>query len=495
MVLFGTFAVLAWLSGNPTLLETRSSLRPLPLSTAFGFLVIGLGLCFLNVFCSRLALAAGSFTFLFGGFSLIYTFVFQPFSDNGLASWDSFHFQAMPPISALGFMFAGMALSAVTQRRLDIQGPLICGISGALVFFLGSIAFIANLIDLKQMNELGQWIRMGAHAPGAFGVLALGFIAFSWHNETSKVIGSPNWLPVLVGLGVLIVTFALWIHLDIQGPSPVPTGVLLFGLVMSTLLSLAVFVMQRERRWLERLSFSHGKLEDEIKQRILVEERLRNSEGELRNLSQRLQLIREEEKSKIAREVHDELGQILTVLKMNLSLLEKDGISSLPIFHEKIHIMGNLLDQSVQTVQRICLELRPKILELFGLPEAIEWQIKEFQKHTGIHCDLRIELGETLLNSESSLVCFRVLQEALTNVARHAQASCAQINVTKDNDQVRLMVKDNGKGIEEVQILDSKSLGLIGIRERVLQLKGEFRIQGKPGQGTELSITIPFASA
>ncbi|MGB0911230.1 MAG: sensor histidine kinase, partial [Nitrospirales bacterium] len=189
---------------------------------------------------------------------------------------------------------------------------------------------------------------------------------------------------------------------------------------------------------------------------------------------------------------HDELGQVLTALKMDLSCLEEEVSHNPQVFGEKIQSMENLLDQTVETVQRICLELRPKILDVFGLSEAIEWQTKEFQRTTGISCELVIEQKELSLDSERSITCFRVLQEALTNVARHAKATHVHVRVAKNKDSVRLEVIDNGEGIEEHKVFHSHSLGLIGIRERAHHVKGEVSITGSRGQGTHVSVNIPY---
>ena len=212
-------------------------------------------------------------------------------------------------------------------------------------------------------------------------------------------------------------------------------------------------------------------------------------------MSNRLQSIREEEKTKIAREVHDELGQVLTVLKMDLSSLKDEVFRDQSMFREKIQSMADQIDQTVGTVQRICLELRPKILDVFGLGEAIEWQTTEFQNRTGIQVQLvmdpEMNPENVLVDSERAITCFRVLQEALTNVARHAEATQVQIHVKQETGFCHLDVLDNGKGIADHEVANSHSLGLIGIRERVLHLGGEVSIKGRPGHGTHISIKVP----
>lgn len=485
LILLGGFVLYAWATHNIALIQIRPTLVPMSVSAALGFGLSGLGLILLNILRTREASMVGVLTLMLG--VLAFVTIMLP--------WELFGHTSMAPNTALCFTLVGIAIFAVTQRRLLTKGTLVSGVLGAFIFALGSVALFAHLMDLSLAQGWGSVLRMAVHEPGGFGILAIGLIAFSWQNEKHKVIGSPQWLPVLVGVGGMILSLGLWIHLDVPKQSFAAMAVLMFGLLMTSLLSVAVFFMQRERRLLGQLHFSHQGLEKEIIERKQAEEHLRISRGELRDLSQRLQSIREEEKTKIAREVHDELGQVLTVLKMDLSCLEEEVSRDPKVFREKIQSMGNFLDQTVQTVQRICLELRPKILDVFGLAEAIEWQTKEFQHRTGISCDLFMNKETVELDSARSITCFRVLQEALTNVARHANATHVHIRMVQDNGYIVLEIKDNGQGIESQKISNSHSLGLIGIRERVLPLGGEVDIQGVAGEGTQLTVKIPYAKS
>ncbi len=490
-VLLGGFVLFAWITNNISLIQIRPSLVPMSFLTALGFAISGIGLVLLNrlslekartLGIALLALSGLSFTTFLSPGAIVSTYFLLP---------EDLPWNSVSPSTALCFLLAGVAFLVVTDSRLLNKGTLIAGMLGALIFSLGSVGLFMNLMELNQQDGWSEWVRMAVHVPGGFGVLAIGLIAFSWRNEQRKVIGSPEWMPVLVGLGGIIMTVGLWIHTDGEDQAFLPTGVLVFGLLMALSLAMTVYFLQRERGLLEQLHHSHHGLEREIAERKQAEERLRNSRGELRNLNHRLQSIREEEKSKIAREVHDELGQVLTALKMDLSCLEEEVALDPKVFGEKILSMENLLDQTVETVQRICLELRPKILDVFGLSDAIEWQTKEFQRNTGISCELAIEQRDLSLDSERSITCFRVLQEALTNVARHAKATHVHIRIAKDEGNVQLEVIDNGEGIEEHQVFHSHSLGLIGIRERVHHVEGEVSITGKPGQGTRVSVNIP----
>ena len=484
--------VFAWVTQNIALIQIRPTLVPMSINAALGFLLSGLGLMLLNFLFFREAQIVGALTLGLGGLTLLdFLFPLQMVSDLFI-SLEAPRFRPMAPTTAFCFTLVGMAFLAVTNERLHNKGTLISGVLGAIIFALGSLGLFAHLMDLSPTKGLGRIMRMAVHTPGGFGFLGVGLIAVSWRNEQQKVIGSPQWLPILIGVGVMTITFGLWIHLDVKEQSLVATAVLGFGLLMASVLSVGVHFMQRERRLLEQIHLSHQGLEREINERKQIEEYLRISQQELRNLSHRLQTVREDEKTKIAREVHDELGQILTVLKMDLSSLEQERALDPKAFREHIQSMADRLDQTVQTVQRICLELRPKILEVFGLIEAIEWQTKEFQHRTGLQCDMVMDHVKVELDSERSIACFRVLQEALTNVARHANATHACVRVRIENGYLLLEVTDNGEGIEDDKISNSHSLGLIGIRERAHHFGGEVSIKGKRGEGTQLSVKIPY---
>jgi len=223
-----------------------------------------------------------------------------------------------------------------------------------------------------------------------------------------------------------------------------------------------------------------------------AEEEIKNSREELRNLAAHLQSAREEERTLIAREIHDELGQALTALKMDLSLLT----SKLPKYQKPLlsraKSMTSLLDETIQTVKKLYTELRPSMLDDLGLAAAIEWQTEEFQSRTGIKCEVKIEPKEPILDKESSTAIFRIFQEALTNVARHTDASEIKVNLTEKAKVLELRVRDNGGGITGEKIHDPQSYGLIGIRERAQFLGGESKIIGVQNRGTTIAVSIPL---
>ncbi|HGY57290.1 MAG TPA: PAS domain-containing sensor histidine kinase [Caldithrix abyssi] len=230
----------------------------------------------------------------------------------------------------------------------------------------------------------------------------------------------------------------------------------------------------------------------DITERKRHEQELKLRRDQLRNLASRLQFIREEERKMIAREIHDELGQVLSVLKIQVALLANRLRPDQDDLKERTTSIGKLIDQTVETVQRISAKLRPGILDELGLVAAIQWQAEDFQKQTGIFCKYSLPEEEIDLTPEQATAVFRIFQEALTNVARHAQAEKVSIFLRRRNHHLVLEITDNGSGISEAQINDSQSLGLLGMRERALLMGGEVKIHGVRGKGTNVKVTIPL---
>jgi signal transduction histidine kinase len=220
-------------------------------------------------------------------------------------------------------------------------------------------------------------------------------------------------------------------------------------------------------------------------------EQLRQSHEQLRALSVYLQHVREEERMRISRAVHDELGQALTGLKIDLSWLSSRLPKQLNPLLEKARNMSSHIDETIQTVRRISTELRPGILDHLGLVAAIEWQANEFQTRTGIQCRFAHALDRTILDENLNTAFFRIFQETLTNVIRHANATGVEVDLYDEEGQLILEVRDNGRGITREQIFNMKSIGLLGMRERAGLLGGEVRISGTPKKGTKVTISIP----
>ena len=230
----------------------------------------------------------------------------------------------------------------------------------------------------------------------------------------------------------------------------------------------------------------------------MVQAQMKESERQLRSLAARLQEVREEERTKIARELHDEFGQMLTALHMDLSLLQRmvskvinDPVSKVSVFG-KINSISELVEKTIRSARRIITELRPAVLDELGLLTAIQWQALEFENRTGIRCRITRLQHEIDLDQSASTAVFRILQEALTNVARHAEASNVTISLQLVGENMVMEISDDGKGMEEQKKKDPTSTGILGIRERVIALNGDFEIKSGGGKGTTLTIAIPY---
>jgi len=217
---------------------------------------------------------------------------------------------------------------------------------------------------------------------------------------------------------------------------------------------------------------------------------LARSQEQLRELSAHLESVREEEKARIAREVHDELGQMLTVLKLEVSMCELAFAELDPGLNERLASMKRLIAQLFQLVRDVATALRPPILDA-GIASAIEWQARRFEARTQIPCLVQVPDNLPALSDAKATGLFRILQEALTNVMRHAQAHSVEIELVREDGQLRMTVSDDGQGFCHEQTRPT-SFGLVGVRERVLMLGGSMALASEPGEGTSLSVAIPL---
>lgn len=238
----------------------------------------------------------------------------------------------------------------------------------------------------------------------------------------------------------------------------------------------------------------------DITKRKTVEQRLAKSREALRSLAARLQVVREEERTQLARRIHDDVGQALIGLKMDLAWLGRNITKArdrppAAKISERLESMAEALGETIQTVRDTASDLRPGLLDDVGLAATIAWQANQFETRTGVKC-IFVGPDEDLgLGRDQTTALFRICQELLTNIAQHAGATTVRIVLTKSEDNMTLEVSDDGKGIEDEQIASSGSLGILGMRERAQILGGELSITGRPGKGTAATVRIPLPDA
>ncbi len=231
---------------------------------------------------------------------------------------------------------------------------------------------------------------------------------------------------------------------------------------------------------------------ENITERKKAEEKIKHTHEELRNLTAHLQKVREDERTSIAREIHDVLGQILTALQIDLSNLTKKLPQDKKPLIQRAEKILELVDICMDTVQRISSDLRPNLLDKLGLIPAIKRYAKEFQTRTGIKCMVSSHDVKLNLNMDISTAIFRIYQETLTNVVRHANATSVKTDLKKEKKCLILKIMDNGKGINEKEMSSPKSFGIIGMRERADFVGGKIKIKGIKDKGTTVIVTIPL---
>lgn len=232
-------------------------------------------------------------------------------------------------------------------------------------------------------------------------------------------------------------------------------------------------------------------LANDVTDKLATDEQLKKSYEEVRQLTEHLQNIREEERTSIAREIHDELGQQLTVLKMDVTWIDRKLTNVDPAIKEKLRDLVNVLNQTIKTVRRISSELRPSLLDDLGLIAAVEWHLKEFEKRSGIKTQFDAPAKELSLNDATKTTLFRIMQESLTNVARHSQAKTVKVNLFQRNGNIFLRIEDDGIGFEQEKVSSKRTLGILGMRERTTMIGGKYKINSSEGKGTVVLVSIP----
>jgi PAS domain S-box-containing protein len=235
------------------------------------------------------------------------------------------------------------------------------------------------------------------------------------------------------------------------------------------------------QRWLIR----------DVSRRKEIEGELEQSRQQLQTFASNIQTAREDERARVAREIHDELGQTLTGLRLDIGMAKKQVPEEMTALHSKLEDISDTVVSTIQTVRRIMTDLRPSVLDEAGLIAAVEWQCRDFKARTGIHCRFLTKESELDLSDESTNAIFRLTQEMLTNAARHSGATRVTVELKQASQWVQLEVRDNGRGITDGEINNPVTAGLLGMRERVRLLNGEITFQGTQGRGTRIRVRLP----
>ena len=245
--------------------------------------------------------------------------------------------------------------------------------------------------------------------------------------------------------------------------------------------------------WVQLVSTSERGIDEKPLYRIVLSDlSLKVSHAQLRNLSQHKEKLREDERKRIARELHDELGQLLTALKFDLLLLGNDYRENKELV-ERIEVLDHYISNTImKTVQEISTKLRPAVLDKIGLKAAIEWLSEELKLRNSISSEIVTNFEESDISSACSTTLFRIIQESFTNMVRHAQASSVKVSLIKRKNNLELIIKDNGQGFNESIVNSSNSLGLLGMRERAISINGDLKIESHPGKGTSIKLSVPL---
>jgi signal transduction histidine kinase len=233
----------------------------------------------------------------------------------------------------------------------------------------------------------------------------------------------------------------------------------------------------------------------DITERKQIEDDLRRSEEQLRAFASRLQTATERERLRIARELHDQLGQALTGLKMDLDWIVRKHGASGDVWVSMVQDSMKVVDSTIALVRRLATELRPELLDELGLPAAIEWHTKQFEQRTGISCAVYVPEDALGISGDQKIAVFRIFQEALTNIARHARAQNVLVSLERERNDAILTINDDGVGFVVDPLEHTQSLGVLGMRERALLLGAQFLLKSAPGHGTKITLRIPLEDA
>ena len=443
------------------------------------------------------------------------------FSDTGLlgagsqtAEWLYFFWHMGFPVAVIGY-----AWFRDRNPLTEVPGANV-GSSIALTAIASLGAALMVLLLATLGHDLLPVIMIGNEGPPAKDVVAwmtwlmtLSALPILWRHASLTTLDL--WL---------IVVIAAW-ACDIAQTSVFNAGRFslgwyvgrLFGLLSSSFL-LVMLIMEsgrlyrrladsfnaerKQRRLVEERTAQMDALNESLERRVIERtaalefsnEELRLAREELKELGRLAATAREQERARIARDIHDELGQLLVLVKDQIweigELLDGDDAGS----QSRLARISELVDLTITTTKRIAVSLRPDILDILGLGAAVDWLIDAFGERSGIQCRLDMDPPDMVLQEPWATVVFRLIQESLTNVARHAEATRVEISLRLVDEQVELLIADNGRGFDVSEPRDTSAFGLVGMRERVYLVSGDIDIDSAPGRGTAIRVTIPVGS-
>jgi signal transduction histidine kinase len=356
------------------------------------------------------------------------------------------------------------------------------------------------MIGLEHLMKLPGWVLV---VLGVIVVLLLGLVDYLTGPEAALSlfyllpVSMITWMVGrTAGVSISIASAGTWLVAnrawDVPNSTPVVhywNGTVRLGFFLIVVYLLSAWKQNKEdkeKAYKDEMSI----LADKVVERARAEEAIRASKEQLRQLAARIEAAREEERVSLAREIHDVLGQALTGLKINLCWLEGKVPQAETGLRKKIEAMKESSDLMLNAVRKISTQLRPAILDHFGLVAALKWQTREFQGRTGIKCSFTSNVEDVELDENRSTAVFRIYLEVLTNVARHSSASELVVCLKQEDRTLTLEVADNGRGITEGEISDPGSLGLLGMRERAHLLGGSVEFHGSPRKGTTVTLKM-----
>ena len=384
--------------------------------------------------------------------------------------------------SAFQFLMLSLALLFGSSRHLS---PWLAESFGLIVIICAFIVLLGYLYDAAELTNDASATQMALHSAVTFMVLGAGVLARETSGPVMQVLTSSGpggslarkLLPRLI-IGIVVIGAA---RLAGQRAG-----------WYSTELGLSLFVLM-SALVITSVTLRYARATDESQANLLESgRRLRDAFAQVRSLSVTAERSREAERTRIAREIHDELGQALTGIKMDVAWVR----SRLPqerAIQERFDAMAELLEDAVQIGRRISSDLRPGVLDDLGLVAALQWQAREFTKRTGI--SVKIDAPEDVsVPDERATAAFRICQEALTNVSRHSSASRVQVEVIAEDHLLSLVIRDNGRGFDTASLKDG-SFGLLGMRERAETWGGNVQLESGIGAGTTVTLTLPLGEA